>query len=76
MVVQRRHAENPLAARLERHHLYHHGKRFRDKDAAHQREDEFLTDGDGHGGKRRAERECANIAHEYQRRMRVVPEET
>ena len=76
MVVQRCHAEDPLAARLERHHLYHHGKRFRDKDAAHQRKDEFLADGDGHGSQRRAERERADIAHENQRRVRVVPEKT
>ena len=76
MVVQRRHAENAFAAGgLEVEDLRRNRQGLGDEDAAHDGEDDFLTDDDGDGAERGAERQRADVAHEDLGRVGVEPEE-
>src|SRR5579859_796132 len=74
-MVDGRHAKDALAAQLERADLQDHRERLNDKDAANEKQKNFLLDDDGDGAERSAERERADIAHEDFREVRVVPEE-
>ena len=73
--MQGGHAEDAFAACFVGDDLDHHRERFGDEDAAHQGEDEFLADGNSDGGECRAESEGADVAHEDEGWMGVVPEE-
>src|SRR6267154_6836663 len=75
MMVNRGHAENALAAQLERAHLQNNRKRFDDKHSADKKEQDFLLDDDGDGAQCSAKRKRTHVAHEDFRGMRVVPEE-
>src|SRR5579859_3347435 len=74
-MVDGRHAKDALAPQLERADLQDHRERLNDKDAANEKQKNFLLDDDGDGAERSAERERADIAHEDFRGMRVVPKE-
>src|SRR6185295_11093041 len=77
VVVQRRHAENALAAGgLEIDHLDHHRERLGDEYAAHDEKHDLLAHDYGDGAERGAQRERADVAHEHFRRIGVEPEET
>ena len=77
MVVQRRHAEDPLATgEFEIEHLRRHGQGFGDKHAAHDRQHDFLTNDDGHSAECAAQRQRTDVAHEDFCRISVEPQET
>src|SRR5690606_20335612 len=74
VVVDRRHAEDPLPAELEGADLEDHRERLDDEDAADDRQDERLLARERDDAERGAERERADVAHEHLRRVRVEPE--
>src|SRR5579859_7581594 len=76
MVMNRRHTENPLAAQLKRANLQNDRERFDHKNAADEKQQDFLLDDDGDDPKGSAERQRADIAHEDFSGMSVVPEKT
>jgi len=74
VVVQRRHAKDPLTRELERSDLQHHRQSLDDEHPAHDEQHDLLAYDDSNGSQRRAERERTDIAHEYFRRISVEPE--
>ena len=75
MVVDRRHAEHPLAGQLERRHLNDHRQGLDHEEAADDDEHDLVLDRDRNGTDEAAERERPRVAHEDLRRRRVEPEE-
>ena len=76
MMVDGRHLENSFLAQLVGAHLQDHGERLDYENASDERQEQLLLDHDGHRADRAAERQRADIAHEYFGRMRVVPEKS
>ena len=76
MMVQRSHAEHPLAGELERTHLDDDRERFQNEHAADGEQQNFLLDDDRNGAEGAAESQRADVAHEHFRGMCVVPEKT
>src|SRR5262249_50949287 len=76
MMVNRRHAKDAFAAKLERANLQNDAKRFNDENAADEEEQDFLLDDNGDDTERAAEGERTDIAHEYFCGMGVIPEKT
>src|ERR1700689_3481282 len=74
MMMQRRHAKNPLARELERANLNDDRKRFEHENATNKKKQNLLLDDYGHHADCAAERERPHVAHEHLGRMRVVPE--
>src|SRR5271168_1111714 len=74
MMVDRRHAEHPLAGELERHHLDDHRDGFEHEQAADDGEHDLVLGGDRDRADHAAERQRAGIAHEDRSRRRVEPE--
>src|ERR1700691_4533992 len=70
MVMQRRHAKNPLARELERANLNDYRKRFENENAANEKQQNFLLDDYGDHADCASERERAYVAHEHFGRMR------
>src|SRR5215470_16579501 len=70
MMMDRRHAKNPLPTQFEGTNLQDHGNRFDDKNPANKKQQDFLFDDDGDGAERAPKRERADIAHEDFGRMR------
>ncbi|MNG94176.1 hypothetical protein D3C79_531790 [compost metagenome] len=75
MVVDRRHAEHALAGQLEGGNLDHHRQGFHDEHAAHDEQHDFLADDHGDSAQRGAQRQRADVPHEYLRRVGVEPQE-
>src|SRR6266540_3093599 len=75
VMVQRRHAENALAGKLERDHLHDHRHRFEHEQAADDRQHDLVLGGDRDRSEQSAERQRAGVAHENRGRRRVEPEE-
>ena len=73
--MQRRHAENPPARQLVRSHLQHHRQRFDHEYPAHDEQHDFLPHDHRNGAERGADRERADVPHEYFRRIGVEPQE-
>src|SRR5260370_6810702 len=76
MMVNRRHAEDTLAAQLERTDLQNHGQRFDDEYSADKEEQNLLLDDHRDHAERSAQGKRADIAHENFGGMRVVPEKS
>ena len=76
VVMQRRHAEDPLAfGGFEITDLHHHGNGFCDEDTAHDEEHDFLTHDHGRRTECSTNRQRTHIAHEHLGRIRIEPEE-
>ena len=75
VVMNRAHAEDALARRLERDDLDDDGERFADKDEADDDEQELRVRQDADGRERAAEREAARVAHEDFRGVRIEAQE-
>ena len=75
MVVYRRHAEDALAGQFERRHLQNDRHGFQHENAAHDEKYDFVAGDHRHHAQRRAERQCADIAHEDLRGIGVEPQE-
>src|SRR5256885_16700143 len=77
VVVERRHAEQPLSARrLEVADLQDDGERLEEEDAADDRQEQLLLDQDRDEPERGAERERAAVAHENLGGGRGLPQGT
>src|SRR5258708_39585624 len=76
MMVNRRHAEDTLAAQLERTDLQNHGQRFDGEYSADKEEQNILLDDRRDHAERSAQGKRADIAHENFGGMRVVPEKS
>src|SRR5204862_4537068 len=74
MMVDGRHAEDALAAQLERAHLQNHRQGFQHKNSPNEEQQNLLLDDDGDHAEGPAQRERAHIAHKDFRGMRVVPQ--
>src|SRR6266446_9980995 len=74
MMMDGRHAEDALAAQLERAYLQNHGEGFQHKYAANKKQENLLLDDDCDHTERPAERKRTHISHEDFRGVRVVPE--
>src|ERR1051326_955263 len=73
MVVERRHEEDAGAGALVPEHLHDHRYSFDDEQAADNAQHDLVLGRDGYGTQCAADREAADIAHEYRRRRRVEP---
>src|SRR3984885_3551235 len=76
MMMQRRHAKNPLPSQLERAYLQNHRHRLDNENPAHKKQQNLLLDNHCDRSQRPAKRQRADIAHKNFRRMRVVPKES
>ena len=74
--MQRRHAEDALAGKLERCHLQHHRHRLHHEHAAHDEQHDLLAHRHRHRAERRAQRQRADVAHEHHGGIGVEPQET
>ncbi|MNY79005.1 hypothetical protein D3C86_2194680 [compost metagenome] len=78
-MMQRRHAEDASTCSitslrvLEPRHLDHHRQGFDHEDTAHDEQHDLLAHDDRDRAQSAAQRECADIAHEDLRRIRVEP---
>ena len=75
MVVDRGHAEHPLAGALEPEHLDDDAGGLHHEQPADDQQHDLVVRGDRDRAERAAEREAAGIAHEHRRRRRVEPQE-
>ena len=75
MVVDRRHAEDALTAQLKGANLQDHRQGLHDENAAHNHQQEFLTQQHGDNAQRAAERQRTDVAHKDLRRIGVKPQE-
>src|SRR5262245_52240253 len=74
VVVNGRHAEDALAAQLERDDLPDDRQRLHDEDEPDEQQDDLLPGDQRHGAEGGAERERADVAHEHLRGIGVEPE--
>ena len=75
MVVDRRHTEDALTAQLEGADLQNHRQGFNHKHAAHDHQQELLTQQHGDNAQRAAQRQRTDVTHKDLRRISVEPEE-
>jgi len=75
-MMDRTHAENALAARLERDDLQNHGQCLADENKAHNGQKCLRMREDRHSRKCSAECERSRISHEDTRRMMIIPQKT
>src|SRR5260221_13345390 len=76
MMVDGRHAEDALAAHLERTDLQNDGQRLNDENSAYKEEQNLLLDDYRDDAKRSSERQRTHIAHKNFGGMRVVPKKS
>ena len=74
MVVDRRHAEDTLTAQLKGADLQDHRQGLHHENAAHNHQQEFLTQQHGDNAQRAAERQRTDVAHKDLRRIGVKPQ--
>src|ERR1700739_27369 len=74
MMVDRRHAENPFAPKLERADLQDDRQRFDHKNPTNKKQKNLLLDHQRDDSQRSTQRQGANNAHEHFGGMSVVPE--